>query len=207
METMETDIPMDAEVHCSDGPCGRSTGLIINPADQEITHIVVKTTGRSHAERLIPIDWVVKTSHATIYLCCTQHELAEEDLFVEEDFVPVEIPRYVGSAYVAYPFITNEVMNVRVKHEHVPPGEVAVRRGAHVVATDGPVGRVDGFLIDPSTDRVTHLVLREGHLWGARDVSIPVSAIDHLEEEKVYLNLDKHSIGALSVAPMQPHSH
>lgn len=203
MEIMEIDIPMDAEVRCSDGPCGRSTGVIVDPTNEAITHVVVKEKRRRHAERLIPVDWVVKTTHDEIYLGCTQHELAKEDLFVEEDFVSVEILRYIGAAYMTYPFLTTESRQVKVKHEHVPSGELAVRRGAHVAATDGPVGRVDEFLVDPRSDHITHLVLREAHLWGARDVSIPVSAIDHLEEETVYLKLDKRSIEALPAVPVR----
>jgi hypothetical protein len=54
------------------------------------------------------------------------------------------------------------------------PGEVVVRRGTRVRATDGPVGQVDAFLIDPTTRRITQLVLRESHLWSRRDVMVPL---------------------------------
>ena len=37
------DIPLDAEVLCTDGAGGRSTCLIINPVTKEITHLVVQT--------------------------------------------------------------------------------------------------------------------------------------------------------------------
>ena len=46
--------------------------------------------------------------------------------------------------------------------------------GASVEATDGQVGRVQEFVIDPQNNRVTHLVLHEGHLWGKKDVTIPL---------------------------------
>jgi sporulation protein YlmC with PRC-barrel domain len=89
-----------------------------------------------------------------------------------------------------------------VKREAIPPGEVAVRRGARVEATDGHVGHLDEFLVDPATERVTHLVLREGHLWGQRDVTIPVSEIDRLEENTVHLKLDKEKIEGLAGVPI-----
>jgi len=47
-----------------------------------------------------------------------------------------------------------------------------------------------------------YLVLREGHLWGQKDVSIPVAQIDHMKEDSVYLKLDKQSIGALPTTPV-----
>ena len=61
-------------------------------------------------------------------------------------------------------------------------GELAVRRGSRVRATDGDVGRVDEFLVDRETAHITHLVLREGHLWGQKDVLIPVSEIGQIDE-------------------------
>jgi hypothetical protein len=72
-----------------------------------------------------------------------------------------------------------------------------MHRGARVEATDGHVGRVDEFLVDPMDGHITHLVLREGHLWGEKYVTISVSQIARLEEDAVYLKLDKQSIEAL----------
>jgi hypothetical protein len=37
----------------------------------------------------------------------------------------------------------------------------------------------------------------EGHLWGKKEVAIPVSAIDRIEADTVYLKLDKKSIASL----------
>jgi sporulation protein YlmC with PRC-barrel domain len=87
--------------------------------------------------------------------------------------------------------------------EHIPVNELAIRRGASVEATDGRVGRVDEFLINPDKDLITHLMLREGHLWGQKDVTIPVNQIDHYLENTVYLKLDKHEIEALPAIPIR----
>jgi sporulation protein YlmC with PRC-barrel domain len=88
-----------------------------------------------------------------------------------------------------------------IEHELTPAGDVAVARGTAVEATGGEVGRVDDFVIDPVTERVTHLVLRTGHLWGTRDVTIPVEAIERIDELTVRLKLNKHAIGALPAVP------
>jgi hypothetical protein len=45
--------------------------------------------------------------------------------------------------------------------------------------------------------------MREGHLWGQKDVSIPVSQIDHYQDNTVYLKLDKQSIEALPGIPIR----
>jgi sporulation protein YlmC with PRC-barrel domain len=87
-------------------------------------------------------------------------------------------------------------------NEPIPEDELAIRRGAQVEATDGHVGRVDEFLINPDNDLITHLVLREGHLWGKKDVVIPVSQIDRFEDNTVHLKLDKSEIEALPTIPI-----
>ena len=56
---------------------------------------------------------------------------------------------------------------------------------------------MDELIVDPESDHLTHLVMREGHLWGQKDVAIPVSEIERIEEDTVYLKLSKDEIGAL----------
>jgi hypothetical protein len=59
------------------------------------------------------------------------------------------------------------------------------------------VGKVDEFLVDPTSGHITHLILRDEHLWGQKDVAIPISEIEHTTEDIVYLKLSKRSIAAL----------
>jgi sporulation protein YlmC with PRC-barrel domain len=63
-----------------------------------------------------------------------------------------------------------------------------------VRATDGPVGRIDEFLVDTEKCHITHLVLREGNLLGKKSITIPVSEIDHIEEKVVHLKIDKKTV-------------
>jgi sporulation protein YlmC with PRC-barrel domain len=69
-----------------------------------------------------------------------------------------------------------------VTHDAVPPGEVSVHRGDPVYATDGHIGRVQGLVIDPGSRHVTHVLLQEGHLWGRKDVAIPMSAVTRTDD-------------------------
>ena len=87
--------------------------------------------------------------------------------------------------------------------EQVPSDELAVHRGSHVEATDGRVGSVDAFIVNPTNSHISHLVLREGHLWNTQDVTIPVSEIDHIESDTVYLKLDMHGVHTLPAVPVQ----
>lgn len=92
---------------------------------------------------------------------------------------------------------------ISVPHRRVPKGELAIERGSRVEATDGPVGKVDELLVDPQDEHITHLVLREGHLWGQKDVTIPALQIDHIEDDAVFLKLDKHAVESLPAMPVR----
>jgi sporulation protein YlmC with PRC-barrel domain len=83
-----------------------------------------------------------------------------------------------------------------VVEEVVPVGETEVSRGDHVYAADGEIGRVHGFLVDPDDHRATHVVLQEGHLWGRKEVAIPMSAVKDVDDG-IRLSITKQQVGEL----------
>ncbi len=202
------DIPIDAAVECTDGPCGRSTYIILDPVTRRVTHLVVKERDPVHIERLVPISLVKESTPETIHMRCNQDKLGRLEHFFETHFVPVD-PAAIGDMYDAYqgqmmwPYVIPEDVTVPLEEERVPPGELAVHRGAQVHASDGHVGAVDEFMVEPGSGLITHLVLREGHLWGQRDVTIPVSGIDRIKDGDVFLKLDKASVEALPSIPVR----
>jgi PRC-barrel domain protein len=81
--------------------------------------------------------------------------------------------------------------------DRVPVGDVQVRRGEHVHATDGDIGRVQGLVVDPADHHVTHVLLDEGHLWGKKEVAVPIGAVTGVEDG-VRLSLTKDEVADLS---------
>jgi len=207
------DIPTNAPVQCTDGPGGRSTYLIINPFTQTVTHLVVREKQFTHPERLVSIDQIAESTPDQIQLNCTRQELEAMPHFKEVEYIQVDEP-FEGVApneYFMWPYVFPEPMPeygthyVPVTHELIPPDELAIRRGARVEATDGHIGHVNEFLIDPKTGHISHLVLREGHLWGEKEVTIPVSALKRIGEDVVYLQVDKERVEALPSIPLRRH--
>jgi sporulation protein YlmC with PRC-barrel domain len=201
---MHTEIPVHAEVYCTDGLCGVSTLVVINPATRQVTHLVVRGRGWMDEEHMVAIGEVVETTANVVHLRCSKDELAEMKRFLRGEHRPGEIPflSYGPDDYMMWPYVWPDDGILLQEHDHVPPDELAVHRGTHVNATDGRVGRVDEFLVDPQDGQVTHLVLREGHLWGQKDVTIPVSQIERIGGDTVYLRLDKEHIKALPAIPV-----
>jgi hypothetical protein len=78
----------------------------------------------------------------------------------------------------------------------IPAGEVQVRRGDHVHATDGAIGRVQGLEVDDRDHHVTHVLLQEGHLWGRKRVAIPIAAVTGVDDG-IRLRLTRHEVEGL----------
>ncbi len=186
------DVPVNAQVECADGSCGHSVGVIVSPKNRQVTHLIVKP--RQDLERLVSVDKVIETSPTVIHLRCSQNELIHMDPFIEHEYLMLGPEAFTWTP-------TPQV--IPVPHRRIPTGELAIERGSRVEATDGHVGKVDELLIDPKDEHITHVVLREGHLWGKRDVTIPASEIDRIEDDTVFLKLDKRTIASLPAVPVR----
>jgi sporulation protein YlmC with PRC-barrel domain len=205
----EHDLPLNARVECTDGRFGTSTYVVLDPRTRRVTHVVVRTRHFPYAEHLVPVERIGQTTPALILLRATRREAEEMPPFTQvDDFEPGgRMGTYPAGSVLFWPYGTYVdplagPEPLLIERELIPPGETAVGRGTAVEATDGRVGRVDDLLVDPATGRVTHLVLREGHLWGQRDVTIPVAAIAELGEATVRLTLDKKAVGELPAVPV-----
>ncbi|MEW6404145.1 MAG: DUF1269 domain-containing protein [Chloroflexota bacterium] len=199
------DLSTKAEVYCSDGAVGLSTYVIVNPINHQITHLVVKSLLSPFCEVIVPVDLVEETTSDLIRLKCTQNDLRKMEPFEREEYIRTEILDYLSWPYVLpvgfYPEVT--VKYIPVKHQNIGLGEVAVRRGAQIEATDGYVGLVDELLINSNNMQITHLVLVKRHIFKNREITIPVTQIDHVDEHTVYLKLDRQSVELLPTTPIQ----
>jgi len=203
------DIPLNAQVFCADGLCGRSTFVVLNPTTRQVTHLVVKETELLHIERLVPISQVVESTPRMIRLNCTKDRLGRMEFFLEHHFIPAVTDDELGEldeqrkGYVMWPYVTAEQPTTPEVCMQIPPTNMAIRRGAQVHATDGNIGSVEEFVIDPENGHVTHLVLREGHLWAQKEVTIPVSQIERISKDSVYLKLDRTGVEKLPAVPVK----
>ena len=176
-----------AEVSCSDGPCGQVRRVVVDPVAEAVTHLVVGPEHPHGLGRLVPVDLIDATA-GQIRLRCTLAEFARLGWAKETHFLPksgvysgyapgqVFSWPYYGVGARLTPFHTGNLPQT-VTYHSVPLGEVEIRRGEPVHATDGDIGRVQGLVIDPRNHHVTHVLLQEGHLRGRKQVAIPVSAV------------------------------
>jgi hypothetical protein len=206
-----TGFTIGAEVNCSDGPCGKVSRLVIEPGSRAVTHLVIEPKHRREPGRLVPVH-LIDTATGQIRLGCSIAEFGELDLSEETDLV--EDLGYGGGygqaeAVQGYGGVgglgvggSASGMGIGmglghrtpvVVHDVVPLGETEVGRGESVHALDGEIGQVRGFLVDPGDHHVTHVLLQEGHIWGRKEVAIPITAVTGVEAG-IRLNLTKKQV-------------
>ena len=181
-----------ARASCTDGHCGQVRRLIIDPASETVTHLVIQPGHRQEAGRLVPVR-LVETADGEIRLRCTRAEFDNLDHAAERDMVAgPESSEIIGRGGVS----GAALRQTTVLEDVIPVGEQEVGPGEPVHAVDGEIGRVQGFLVSPADDRVTHVLLQEGHRWGRKKVAIPISAVTGVDAG-IRLNLTKEQVGEL----------
>ena len=191
-----------ADASCTDGACGQVSRVIVNPVAQEVTHLVVDPKHRNGPGRLVPVDLVDATT-GQLRLRCTLAEFqtlrpAEETESVPNldptghpDYDPNQVSR---SPMHPWDQVVRPEASQGVTVDSVPFGEVEVHRGLTVCATDGEIGQVQGLVVEPSGHHVTHVLLQEGHMWGHKEVAIPIGAVTKIGTLLIHLSLTKHQV-------------
>ena len=208
-------LELGTPVRCSDGMLGELADLVIDPVRRCVTHLVVRPRHQDTllGPRLVPIDLSDSGEDgAEIGLRCTLAEAGklepvQELTYLRLNEFPVDDPDWdVGvSDVLAAPYYgpasgqlggPNIPESVAVTYDRIPKDEVEIRRSSAVLSTDGhELGQVEAFILDEQ-DKVTHFVLERGHLWGKREITIPIGKVTQIETDQVTVDLTKDQVGA-----------
>jgi hypothetical protein len=192
---------MGAQVDATDGRCGHLTRVIVDPAADALTHLVVEPGHHEEGARLVPIDLVVSAEDDVVRLKCTREQFGRLDSAEDVQVLQAgATPGGYGPDASLRPYFS---VGMSFGHrrqsafaDRIPAGEVEIRRGDAVHAKDGLIGAVEGIVIDPADHHVTHVILQEGHVWGRKKVAIPIGAANRVGDE-IRVDLTKEEIEAL----------
>jgi sporulation protein YlmC with PRC-barrel domain len=210
-------------VRCADGVYGELADIVIDPLEKRVTQLVVKPEHSEGEARLVPIQLAKSgdDEQREIELECTLDEAqgfesVHEAAYLRLGESPAEDPDWdvgvedvLAMPYYAGldvgPYSGELDSNVTMYYDRVPKGQVEVRRASAVIsADDHSLGEVDGFVVD-ADEHITHLVLERGHLWGRKEITIPIGAVAKVESDVVYVALSKDEVGDLPAVRVGRH--
>jgi sporulation protein YlmC with PRC-barrel domain len=192
-----------ADASCADGACGQVSRIIVNPATREVTHLAVDPKHRHGPGRLVPVGLVDVTT-GQVRLRCTLAEFhalrpAKETVAVPDldptghaSIAPNQLNWFAWGRDSGRAGATQEVTV-----DSVPSGEVDVRRDLDVWAADGEIGQVQGLVVEPDGHHITHVLLQKGHLWGRKEVAVPIGVVTKIGTLLIHVNLTKHQVEGL----------
>lgn len=184
----ETLFTVGADVSCADGACGTVSGVVVDPGARAITHLVVD---RDEHGQLVPIT-LVEAADGGVRLRCTiaefEHLDPADETVMQEGGEVLKGHDEIDYSRGAWRF------PLSVSVGTLPFGEVAVRGDEHVHASDGDIGQVQGLVMDPGSRQISHVLLREGHVFGRKVVAIPVGAVTGVDEDGIQLSLTRQQV-------------
>ena len=190
--------------------------VVIDPATDEVTHVVVQQGFLFTEDRVLPIDLIAEAMDERVTLKEDVGDLEAMPRFEETCYVPAIMvrepmaphrprPLYyvppVGSRWWDY---TGRISRseagpryVRRTERNIPQGAVVLREGVQVISADGErVGNVAEVFVNEEDDSITHLLISRGFLF-KEERFIPVSWIDGIWEDAVHLSVESSLLGEL----------
>lgn len=79
------------------------------------------------------------------------------------------------------------------------PGDVFLSTGTDVKTRDGDkVGTVEELVVDPERGKVTEMIVKKG-MFGGKEIRIPTQFIDEIDDDAVYVAVDKERLERFTV--------
>jgi len=191
--------------------------LVIDPATDEITHLVGKKGFLFPKDKVIPISLVMASSEDKIKLYDFEGSYEDLDDFVEVAYVKAEEQRkqsmldpqgsrippllaYPPAGHPGFGFVpvinypqqpkTEMVKNIPEEAEDIP-------ESAKVLGLNGEhVGNIQEVIINPTSDQITHFVISKG-LFFTEEKLIPVSWVKGYDSNQLKLVVDETLIESL----------
>jgi sporulation protein YlmC with PRC-barrel domain len=188
---------------------GRLHSVVIDPRDNEVTHIVVNTgphfpePGFGAPELInVPIDQMEDAGEEKVVLRATRDEFRKLPQYVERDFTPARSAAQAEPTDPAH-FLWNTGVALAASLARIATGIAipaeTVRKASfeREILNDAPVwrlqphthiGDVERVLVDEDTDEIKELVIRRGAFFH-EDVVLPIGYVTEILDGAVHVQL------------------
>ena len=206
-KTME--LKEGADVFTASGEqAGKINRFVLDPATNEVTHIVIEKGWLLPADKVVPLAMIRSATDEKIVLNEDVGDFDQLPAFEETHFVelPPKDPsatdpstyQYAPAYYWYPPFGYVGYPRFGVPYYGWPPSEVTrnipsdtipVKEGAAVITSDGKhVGDVERVFIAAGSHRATHVLVSQG-IFLKEQKLVPAHWIQSVEENKVRLSV------------------
>jgi uncharacterized protein YrrD len=187
---------------------GKINRVVLNPATNEVTHIVVQKGWLLPEDKVVPLRMVSSATEDRVVLNEDTGDFEqlppfEETHYVElseDDINPAERPThryapayylYPPAGYIGYPtyglgyYGWPPVETI----QNIPGNTIPLKEGSNVISSDDKhVGDVERLLVDPDSNRATHFLVSQGLLFKDQKL-VPADWVRSVEEDKVRLTV------------------
>ena len=190
--------------------------IVIDPATNQITHLVAKKGFLLSEDKVIPISLVMESNKDHIKLYDFKGEFDDLDDFTEYQFVSAKLSKGTASdqyeenvtPLIAYPpvgvmgmgyypvILTQDGVEKKMV-QNIPEGLVEISKGDKVFDVDGEhVGDVDEIIMAPQSDKITHFVISKGFMFREERL-IPANWVQNYGDDQLKLVVDSTIIQEL----------
>lgn len=195
MSEQAFDVSLNAPVFAEDAKVGRVANVVVDPSHGRATFLVVREDALPNTLRLVSEKHIAASGPDGVRLSCSPAKFsAMREYVLTEYYSPEYFLHMAEKEHCKLPMAPS---SWTVERPATPAGSVPLAGHEAVEATDGKVGKLDGVHLEAHTGRVIYLILRQGHLWGAREVAIPAGLVAGYADGVIKLSVDKAAIAAL----------
>ncbi len=186
---------------------GKLTHVVVDPATKEVAEIVLGESGILGRDAIVPVGAVTSAEHDAIHLELTKDQIGNLKDFVLSHFVEPEgydpgsaawgsgalIAQGVGPVGAASGMEGLAYTPIVESEEQIPEGDVDIRPGTEVWASDGKIGHVDDVLVDGETKRVRAFLVKEGFVFH-HDVEVDLKYVSAIGADRITLSVTKDDL-------------
>jgi sporulation protein YlmC with PRC-barrel domain len=188
---------------------GRVNRFVLDPATNEVTHIVIQKGWLLPEDKVVPFEMVRTATDERVVLSEDVADFDQLPPFEETEFVraadeeprnrvPSADPVYQHApAYYWYPARSSlgfpgiglgpYTWPLGETRRNIPEDTVPLREGTNIMSSDGKhVGDVERLFLEEDSNKVTHFLISQGVLFKDRKI-VPAHWVKSVEEETVHL--------------------
>lgn len=187
---------------------GKVNRFVLDPATNEVTHVVVQKGWLFPEDRVVPLAMISTATEERVELNQRIEDLDQLPPFEETHYVELneaDIPPrgpaiyrhapsyywYPPSGYIGYPALGPGYYGLPPLEttRNIPADTVPLQEGADVMSSDGEhVGNVERLFVDAESNKATHFLISEGLLFKEHKL-VPAHWIRSVEENQVQLTV------------------